>query len=44
MVVDDSSKNVGKRRLVLLNKDLKYVGITSKFIGNNFVAYFAFSE
>ena len=44
MIVDDSSKNAGKRRLALLNKDLKYVGVTSKFIGKNFIAYFAFAK
>ena len=25
-------------------KDLKYVGVTSKFIGKTFIAYFAFSK
>ena len=28
----------------ILNKDLKYVGVTSKFIGKTFIAYFAFSK
>jgi hypothetical protein len=28
----------------LLNKDLKYVGVTSKFVGKTFIAYFAFSK
>lgn len=44
MIVDDSNKNAGKKRLALLNKDLKYVGVTSKFIGKTFIAYFAFSK
>ena len=43
MIVDDTNKNAGKKRMTLLNKDLKYVGVTSKFIGKIFVAYFAFS-
>ena len=44
MIVDDSEKNLGKRRQTLLNKDLKYIGISSKFIGKTFIAYFTFSK
>ena len=44
MIVDDTNKNAGKKRLALLNKDLKYVGVTSKFVGKTFIAYFAFSK
>ena len=44
MIVDDSTKNAGKKRLALLNKDIKYVGVTSKFIGKTFIAYFSFSK
>ena len=44
MIVDDSNKNSGKKRMALLNKDLKYVGVSSKFIGKTFIAYFAFSK
>ena len=44
MIVDDTNKNTGKKRLALLSKDLKYVGVTSKFIGKTFIAYFAFSK
>lgn len=44
MIVDDTSKNASKKRLALLNKDLKYIGVTSKFIGKTFIAYFAFSK
>ena len=44
MIVDDSNKNAGKKRMALLNKDLKYVGVTSTFIGKTFIAYFAFSK
>ena len=44
MIVDDTNKNAGKKRLALLNKDIKYVGVTSKFIGKTFIAYFAFSK
>ena len=44
MIVDDTNKNAGKKRMALLNKDLKYVGVTSKFIGKNFIAYFSFSK
>ena len=44
MIVDDTTKDAGKKRLALLNKDLKYVGVTSKFIGKNFIAYFALAK
>ena len=44
MIVDDTTKDAGKKRLILLNKDFKYVGVTSKFIGKNFVAYFALAK
>ena len=44
MVVDDSTKSPGKKRQAVLNPDYKYIGITSKFIGKTFVAYFTFSK
>ena len=45
MIVDDTNnKNAGKKRLALLNKDIKYIGVTSTFIGRNFIAYFSFSK
>ena len=44
MIVDDSGKSPGKKRQAVLNKDFKYIGISSKFIGNTFIAYFAFSK
>ena len=44
MIVDDTNKNAGKKRLALLNKDLKYIGVNHKFIGRHFVAYFSFSK
>ena len=44
MIVDDSEKNPGKKRNAVLNKDFKYIGISSKFIGKTFVAYFTFSK
>ena len=44
MIVDDTNKNAGKKRMALLNKNLKYIGVSSKFIGKNFIAYFAFSK
>ena len=44
MIVDDSEKNPGKKRQAVLNKDFKYIGISSKFIGKSFIAYFAFSK
>ena len=44
MIVDDSGKNPGKKRQAVLNKDFKYIGISSKFIGKSFIAYFVFSK
>lgn len=44
MIVDDSEKNRGKKRHTLLNPDFKYIGISSKFFGKTFVAYFTFSK
>ena len=44
MIVDDSEKNPGKKRQAVLSKEFKYIGISSKFIGKTFIAYFAFSK
>ena len=44
MIVDDSNKNIGKKRNALLNKDFKYIGVNSKFIDKSFVAYLSFSK
>ena len=44
MIVDDSTKSPGKKRQAVLNKNYKYIGISSKFIGKTFVAYFTFSK
>ena len=44
MIVDDTNKNAGKKRRALLNNELKYIGVSSKFIGRTFVAYFSFSK
>ena len=44
MIVDDSGKNPGRKRNSVLNKDFKYIGINSKFIGKTFIAYFTFSS
>ena len=44
MIVDDTNKNAGKKRKALLNKELKYIGVNSKFIGKTFIAYFSFSK
>ena len=43
MIVDDSAKNPGKKRQAVLNKNFKYIGISSKFVGKTFIAYFTFS-
>jgi len=44
MIVDDGEKNPGRKRNAILNKDFKYIGINSKFIGKTFIAYFTFSK
>lgn len=44
MIVDDSTKNPGKKRQAVLDNNFKYIGISSGFIGKSFVAYFAFSK
>ena len=43
MIIDDNSNNIGKKRNYLLNPDLKFIGINSKFIGHKFIACFSFS-
>ena len=44
MVVDVSARNPGKKREAVLSREFKYIGISSKFIGKTFIAYFAFSK
>ena len=44
MIVDDGEKNAGRKRNAILNKNFKYIGINSKFIGKTFIAYFTFSR
>ena len=44
MIVDDNGENSGKRRMLLMSNELKYIGISSGFVGGTFVAYFTFSR
>lgn len=44
LIVDDGGKNPGRKRDAVLNREFKYVGISSKFVGTTFVAYYAFSK
>jgi len=44
MIVDDVENMSGKKRDCILNPNLKYIGIGSKFIGENFIAHFSFSK
>ena len=44
MIVDDNGKNSGKKRMTLLNKDFRYIGVNCKFIGKTFIAYLGFSK
>ena len=42
MIVDDSGKNAGKKRMTLLDKNIKYIGVNSKFVGKTFISYLSF--
>ena len=42
MIVDDSGRNAGKKRQTLLDKDVKSIGVNSKFVGKTFIAYLSF--
>ena len=44
MIVDDEKKFPGKKRKSLLDPNIKYIGISSKKIGNNFRCYFTLSN
>lgn len=44
MIVDDTENFNGRKREALLNPNLKYIGIDSKFIGKLFIAHFSFSK
>ena len=44
MIVDDFEIDNGKKRECLLDPELKYIGINSKYIGKNFIAYFSFAK
>ncbi len=44
MIVDDNFKNAGKKRDAVLNREYKYIGISSKFYKKSFVAFLAFSK
>ena len=39
MIVDDNGKRAGYKRRSILNPEYKYIGISSKMIGNNFICY-----
>ena len=44
MIVDDTEIMSGKKRECLLNPNIKYIGIDSKFIGKSFNGHFSFSK
>ena len=44
MIVGDNENYKDKKREAILNKDFKYIGINSKFIGKNFIAHYSFSK
>ena len=44
LIVADAYGDGGKRRDIILDPDIKYVGISSGMVGDTFVSYFAFSS
>jgi len=44
LIVDDSSRNPGKKRDAILNPEFKKIGIDSKFLGKTFISHFSFSK
>jgi hypothetical protein len=44
MIVDDNEKSNGNKRKILLNPNVKYIGIDYKFIGKNFIAHYSFQK
>ena len=43
MIVDDNSEKRGRKRNDILNKDMKYIGISSIEINGRFVSYIVLS-
>ena len=44
MIVDDNYMKKGTKRKDLINPDIKYIGISSVTIGNNFACYITLSN
>ena len=44
IIVDDSTKNAGKKRASILNSEFRYIGISSCLQGNTFCAYYTLSK
>jgi len=44
MIVDDKGINSGMKRKDILDRNMKYIGINSTFIGKSFVCYMLFSD
>ena len=44
MIVDDNARNAGKKREAVLNREYKYIGISSRFYKKSFVAFLSFSK
>ena len=44
MIVDDTGVQAGLKRKDILDPNLKYIGISSKFIGKHFICFMTFSE
>ena len=44
MIVDDTGIQAGLKRKDILDPNMKYIGISSKFIGKHFICFMTFSE
>ena len=44
MIVDDTNKNQGEKRITILNPILSKISINCKMYGNKFLAYLTFSK
>lgn len=44
IIIDDTNKNSGRKRKAVLNKEFKYIGISSVKKGNSFCAYYTFAK
>ena len=44
MIVDDTGNKAGLKRKDILDPNMKYIGICSKYIGKYFICFITFSD